>query len=557
MDTRKVRLENGRLISVPADATPEQIDLMVEEAEEAIYAEERAARPPRPMDQRVGPADEREQFDRIRPGLVDDFVGENVGRSFDAGVMGMGEQIRSFQRGIFNLNPWQTDEQEYELDRQAAAAERFAEDSYGTSNPIATGAGEFATAAPTLALGGGIIPQMLYAGAEAAIDHSSEDNALADAGFAMGTAGVFGKAFDLVGRMFSNGGEAAIDAVTGRAAPRVSGQSAEETQRLLQVAEREGMNLTPAQVSRKRRQAQDEARMSSQPSGQRLHDMWEDQQAQINKMVADRFGIDNVDNFTPEVRRQIDEVITKAYKEAEEGLTRTTGDDRFLTNVAELAVDAGLTKAQKKQLDDYAMRVAEGMDGKSLVNLRKKLAKQQNNNQGTNGDYADALKGLLNEIDDLIERTAPTGVAAKFADARDMARVRMALEKGAAIGNDGNLNGRSLNTALGNIFKGEYKRGRGHSRPDTQRVFDAASLSNFLSDGIPNSGTATREYKGIADRIIDKHWGEANVDFYLNNPRLYGLFDPMGELGRAAAYRGGREASLDEENVKEDILGIK
>ena len=103
------------------------------------------------MDQRVGPESEREQFDRIRPGLVDDYVGEDIGRSFDAGVMGMGEQIRSFQRGIQNLNPWQTYEEEAELDRQAAAAEQFAEDGYGTSNPIATGVGEFAAAAPALA----------------------------------------------------------------------------------------------------------------------------------------------------------------------------------------------------------------------------------------------------------------------------------------------------------------------------------------------------------------------------------------------------------------------
>ena len=267
---------------------------------------------PRPMDQRVGSDSEREQFDRIRPGLVDDYVGEDIGRSFDAGVMAMGEQIRSFQRGIKNLNPWQTYEEEAELDRQAAAAEQFAEDSYGTSNPIATGAGEFATAAPTLALPGGILPQMLYASAEAAIDHSSDDNALADAGVAAGTAGIFGKAFDLVGRMFSNAGSAAVDSITGKSGVRVSGQSAEETRRLLGVAEMEGVNLTPAQRSRQRRQAQDEARMSSQPSGQKIHDIWEDQQAQINQMVAARFGLEGVDNFTPEVRRQIDETITKA-----------------------------------------------------------------------------------------------------------------------------------------------------------------------------------------------------------------------------------------------------
>ena len=68
---------------------------------------------------------------------------------------------------------------------------------------------------------------MLYAGLESAIDHSSDDNALADAGVAAGTAGIFGKAFDLVGRMFSNAGSAAVDSITGRSGVRVSGQSAE------------------------------------------------------------------------------------------------------------------------------------------------------------------------------------------------------------------------------------------------------------------------------------------------------------------------------------------
>ena len=37
MDTRKVRLESGRVISVPADASPEQIDAMVEEALSLIH----------------------------------------------------------------------------------------------------------------------------------------------------------------------------------------------------------------------------------------------------------------------------------------------------------------------------------------------------------------------------------------------------------------------------------------------------------------------------------------------------------------------------------------
>jgi len=549
-NTRKVRLQSGRVIAVPADATDADIDIMVQEAE----AEIEASRPPRPMDQRVGPASEEENFDGYRPRLDDDYVGEDIGRSFDAAVMGMGEQIRSFGRGIENLNPFQTDEQEAELDRQAVAAEQFAGDGYGTSNPVATAAGEMLTTAPTWALPGGLPAQMAYAGVEGAIDHSSGDNAGLDAAISATTAGVFGKAFDMVGRMFGNAAEAGVDAVRGRT-PRVPGQTGDETRRLLQVAKDEGVNLTPAQRTRQRRMAQDEARMSSQPSGQKIHDIREEQQAQINQMVADRFGIDNAPQLTPDVMNKIDKAVSAAYKEAEEGLTRTVGDEQFLTDAAEIATTKGLKKKQAEYLDDVAMQIAEGVDGKDLIKIRKDLQRLKNNAQVNNGDYADALHLMVETVDDLIERTAPTGVGARFADARDMARVQKALEKtSGVIGNDGNINPRSFDTALGNIYKREYKRGHGSSNEATQRVFDAARLGNFLSDGIPNSGTATREYKGWLDRAIDKTWGEANVDFYLNNPRLYGLFDPMSELPTKAAKVAGREAAMDDEDLR-GLLG--
>lgn len=545
-NTRKVRLQNGRVIAVPADSTDADIDRMVMEAE----AEIEASRPPRPMDQRIGPDSAEESFDGYRPRLVDDYVGEDFGRSVDAAVMGMGEQIQSFGRGIQNLNPFQTDEQEAELDRQALAAEQFAADGYGTSNPVATAAGEVLTTAPTWLLPGGLPAQMAYAGIEGGIDHSSGDNAILDSALSGATAGVFGKAFDMVGRMLGNSAEAGLDAVRGRT-PQVPGQTNDETRRLLQVAKDEGVNLTPAQRTRQRRMAQDEARMSSQPSGQKIHDIWEEQQAQINQMVADRFGIDNASQLTPDVMNKIDEAVSKAYKEAEEGLTRTVGDDQFLSEAADIATMKGLKKGQKVYLDDVAMQIAEGVDGKDLVQIRKDLQRLKKNAQVSNGDYADALHLMVENVDDLIERTAPTGVGARFADARDMARVQKALERtSGVIGNDGNINPRSFDTALGNIYKREYKRGHGAANEGTQRVFDAARLGNFLSDGTPNSGTATREYRSPLDRAIDKTWGEANVDFYLNNPRLYGTFDPMAALPTKIANVAGREAAMDDEDLR-------
>ena len=225
------------------------------------------------------------------------------------------------------------------------------------------------------------------------------------------------------------------------------GQTADETRRLLKLAKDEGVNLTPAQRTRQRRMAQDEARMASQPSGQKIHDIWEEQQRQINQMVADRFGIENGGQLTSDVMNEIDRAVSKAYKEAEEGLTRTVGDDEFVENATKITTMRGLKRSQHKYLDEVAKEIKYGMDGPDLIRTRKELQRTdkraKSNAQVTNGDYADALHLMVEQIDDLIERTAPTGVGARFADARDMARVQKAIEKtSGVVGTDGNINGR-------------------------------------------------------------------------------------------------------------------
>ena len=195
-------------------------------------------------------------------------------------------------------------------------------------------------------------------------------------------------------------------------------------------------------------------------------------------MVADRFGIENGTQLTSDVMNQIDRKVSAAYKEAEEGLTRTVGDEDFISSAAEAATVRGLTDKQSQYLDDVAMDIAEGLDGKDVVRLRKELQRAKKNAQAGNGDYADALHIMVESLDDLIERTAPTEVGMKFADARDMARMQMALEKGASVGKDGNINPRSFDTALGKVYPREFKRGHGHSNEGTQRVFDSARLGN-------------------------------------------------------------------------------
>lgn len=529
------------------------------------------------MGQMVDYDNPEERFDAARPEyLPNSVVGEDFSRSFDAAMMGWGEQADGLIRGVRNAWAGITgdDEEQRQIDLEGAQAREFRDQTYGESNPVATGVGEFMTTAPTMLLPGGALAQMGMGGVEMGLDHEAEfrrdedgnivrdadgvpiadsNGQLMNAAVGASTTGIFGLAFDFLGRAFKNAGGDIAEAV-GRGKPRVAGQSAEETRRLMRFADDNNVNMTPAQRSQNRAKLQAEARMASQPSGRAINEVKDQQMGRMNQMILDRYGIQG-DAFTPDVLAKMDDVINAGYDEVGEALTRTVGDEQFLTNAAELATDTSLTATQRKNLDNFAMQVAEGMDGKQLMNLRKKLQKQVQNNQAMNGDYADALNSMVSEIDDLIMR-GDTEVGLKFKDVRDQARLRMALEKGAAIGKDGNINPRSLDTALSNIYKGEFKRGRGAANDATQRVFDTVRLGNLLDDGIPNSGTATRMDKSLLDAGIDKFIREPTVDAYMAMPSLFNLFDPMGSMGRSLAYRAGRATNDDIEEMDAKIKGL-
>ena len=498
----------------------------------------------------------REKFDQLRPRIADDVVGEDAGRSIDAGILGMGQRFASLGRGIQNLNPMQTEEQERELDEAAAYAEKLANETYAASNPIASAIGSFGATAPTMALPGGLPAQMAYGAVEAGLEHTSDDNAAIDAAVGGVSTGIFGKAFDLLGRAFGNTVAGAGEYLTG-SGPKIAGKTDDEAKRLIRFADDEGVNLTPAQRTQSRKRMADEARLASQPSGHKIVEMREAQTERINEIVFDRFGIEGASRYTPEVRQAVDAKINKAFREVEDAIPNTSRDSQFLDEAAEIATNNNLTKEQAESIDNFVMEIAEGMDGRALMDLRKKIQKSiQNNYRGGNGDYADAMHDLVDAIDGLVERSASTKVAMKYADVRDMSRMRMALERGSAVSQDGNVTPASFYNSLRRIYKGEFERARGHSNPATERVFDAARLNSMLSDKIGNSGTATRQRRSPVEWLSDTVINEPAVDLYLNHPTIYGLLDPMGTLGTAAAYRGGRAASMDGEDL-ENLLGIE
>jgi hypothetical protein len=190
------------------------------------------------------------------------------------------------------------------------------------------------------------------------------------------------------------------------------------------------------------------------------------------------------------------------------------------------------------------MDVADGMDAQKILDTRKQLqdAVVANFNSG-DSVYAGALRDLVDEIDNLVERTASAETAMKYADARDMSRMRMALEMGAGTNAKGEVNHTSLANRLYKVYRNELGRGRGGLRPDTERSVDAARTASIFKTGIGNSGTQTRSNQNLTETAMDLAVRRPISDAYLKAPYLYGSFDPVGELAKMSSYNVGRNLS--------------
>lgn len=561
--TEVITLENGHRLRIAAGLPDNEVEMIVREylasgasSGSARTPEEQAASDKRRDDflaQQEAGDNPQARFDQVRPRYLDGIFGEETGRSFDAGMMGWAEQADDIIRGFKNLF---ADEEESErLDLEAQAAEQFGQETYRGSNGFATDVGEFATTAPTMFLPGRLLVQSLLGGAEAALDQEAGDNMGIDFGVGTATAGAFGKMFDLAGRLMGN-------AYKGwKGDGELVGELGETQQKAVDFAEREGVETLPSQRTGHSGREQYEAKVESQPYGQRFRDIRAGQEREFNRIFFERFGIDGATEYSDTVRRAVDEKITKSFDEVKSEIPRTSSDEAFLDGATEITTRKTLTPEQVKILEDTALDVADGMDAQRLLDTRKQLqeAVVGNFNKGESV-YAGALRDLVDEIDNLVERSASAETALKYADARDMSRMRMALEMGAGTNAKGELNQTSLANRLFKIYKNELGRGRGGLRPDTQRSADAAQAASVFKTGVGNSGTTTRGDRDLTQSAID--WGIRRplANAYLKAPYLYGSFNPMGQLATSIANKAGNAASVGyDEGVESgsNLLGIK
>ena len=568
-ETEVIRLANGHEIRIAAGLDDSEVNRIVQEYLASDDAKSPSPVTTRSVDEQLASNKRRDdfiaqqeardnldpqaRFDQVRPRYLDNILGEDSGRSFDAGMMGWAEQSQDIIRGFKNL--FADEEESEQLELEAQIAETFGQETYRGSNGFATDVGEFATTAPSLFLPGRLLVQSLLGGAEAAIDQNAGDNMAIDFGVGTATAGAFGKMFDLAGRLVGN-------AYKGfRGDGTLTGELGETQQKAVDFADREGIDTLPSQRTGNSAREQYEAKVESQPYGQRFRDIRSNQEREFNRIFFERFGVDGATEFSEGVRKAVDERITKAFNEVKSEIPTTRSDDAFLDGVTEITTRRTLTPEQVKILEDTALDVADGMPAQQLLDTRKELQTAVVDNFNNNNSiYAGALRDMVDEIDNLVERTASAETALKFADARDMSRMRMALEMGAGTNAKGELNHTSLANRLFKIYRNELGRGRGGLRPDTQRSVDAAQAASVFKTGVGNSGTTTRGMQDLSQTAVDFFVRGPASKTYLEAPYLYGSFDPMSQLATSVANKAGNAASVGYQEAVEspkNLLGIK
>ena len=551
-----IRLEDGAVISVPDGSSEEEINSIIDDYERDMEAsrnaERKAASDKRRDDflaQQEANADPTVAFDRVRPRYLDGVVGEDWGRSIDAGLMGWAEQADDIIRGVQRIIG--DDETDARLDREAAAADRYARDTYRGSNGFASDVGDFMTTAPSMLFPGGLIVQSLLGGAEAALDQEEGDSPLLDFGVGTILSGTFGKMFDLAGRLVGNGWK------TWRGDKTLTGELGETQQKAVDFADQEGVEILPSQRTGNSTREQWEAKAESQPYGERLRDIRAKQERELNDIFFQRFGIEGATEYSDSVRRAVDNKITNTFNEVKAEIPTTKSDETFLYGVTDITTRRTLDDSQVKMLEEIALDVADGMEANKLLDTRKQLqtAIVDAYNNG-NSTFGNALRDMVDEIDNLVERTASAETALKYADARDMSRMRMALEMGAGTNAKGELNQTTLANRLFKIYRNELGRGRGGLDERTQRSVDAAQAASVFKTGIGNSGTTTRGAQDFTQTAIDQIVRKPMTNLYLNAPWVYDLNDPVGDLWKAASYRAGRGMSGGYGDAQDVVSGL-
>ena len=294
----------------------------------------------------------------------------------------------------------------------------------------------------------------------------------------------------LTGAGFSVAGAAAGN-LTGRAVNRARGVlnsigGGDEASRLLKRMQDLGFELSPGQITQNRGTRLLEAGLKSQPlTGGAFGRMLQRNQRTLNGLAARSIG-QNADNVGVVVRDKAADALGEVFDEVGRSIDAVEIPDAMIADLAGQGLPGRFLRNTGLRGD-----ATQFITGEQAMTLRSQLGKASRS-AWRNGDAVsgEVLDDLVLELD--ARMAVPDELAEQWKIAREQWRNLIALEQGAALSAEGNVNAASLLRNQRRVF-GE--RPSSQLMPETQDLLDATrgAASQAYGDIVPDSGTSTRQ----------------------------------------------------------------
>ncbi|MDP3740361.1 MAG: hypothetical protein Q8R02_23445 [Hyphomonadaceae bacterium] len=271
--------------------------------------------------------------------------------------------------------------------------------------------------------------------------------------------------------------------------------------KLVAVAQREGIPLTPSQQTGSPSLRGLEETMARMPlSNTPMQKTYAGQREAFNRAVMTRTGADAAD-ASPDTMRKTFQTMGSKFDDL---ASRTTVnvDEKFAGDVQRVSADYGrrletdVRPVFQSYMDDLApllQSVSKGekpqLDGQIYGRIRSDIATRMRES-GNNKPLQRALGGLVESLDDAMQRSATGPLAAEWGEARRQYQALMTVDKAMRGGTQttrttGDIPFSGLTSAVRGADAHGYASGRG-------QLNDLSRVGDFLAQKVPNSGTPER-----------------------------------------------------------------
>ncbi len=317
-----------------------------------------------------------------------------------------------------------------------------------------------------------------------------------------------------------------------------------QEQRLATAATNEGIPLTAAQRTGSPNLEFAESTMAKIPgSAGPMQNAFRGQHQQFNRATLGRAGVTATDASPP--------VIDQAYRAAgqtfDDLAARTTlrPDPQFGADVRDVVQNygrrldtdvAGVFRSYIADLEPLLQAIAPGRAGSTLPavqstanpqisgevyqTIRSDITQRMRESQN-NKPLQRALGGLVEALDDVMERSTTGALRAEWQEARRQYQALSTIDKAMQGGTQetrsvGDIPFGSLTNAVRGGDRAGYARGRG-------QLNEMSRIGDFIADKVPNSGTATRQFGAnplnwlymAPANVISRAYNTAPVQNYL------------------------------------------